>query len=114
MPRAPRRRDPVRLPSVWLSARGVWALLGLALVLAVASVVPALVWTVACGAAAFVALAAADALLGPSPRLLRVVRRPIGFVALRRPNKTIYDVENRAADAIRLGLVETPLPTIDF
>jgi uncharacterized protein (DUF58 family) len=102
------------VPGLWLSARGVWVLLGLALLLAVASVVPPLVWAVALGAAALVALAVADAILGPSPRALRVVRRPIGFVTLRRPGKTVYVIENRSAVAIRLGLVETPLPAIDF
>jgi uncharacterized protein (DUF58 family) len=101
-------------PGIWLSARGVWALLGLALVLAVASVVPVLVWAVVLGAAALVAFAVADAVLGPSPRTLHVTRRPIGFVTLRRPGKTVYAVENRAAVPIRLGLVETPLATLDF
>ncbi|MGP6157997.1 MAG: DUF58 domain-containing protein [Vulcanimicrobiaceae bacterium] len=102
------------VPGIWLSARGVWVLLGLALVLAVASVVSGLVWVVALGAAVLVALVIADALLGPSPRLLRVTRRPVGFVALRRRSKTTYDVENRAAVAIRLGLFEAPLKTVDF
>ncbi|MFY9780470.1 MAG: DUF58 domain-containing protein, partial [Candidatus Baltobacteraceae bacterium] len=36
------------------------------------------------------------------------------FVTLRRPGKTVYVIENRSAVAIRLGLVETPLPAIDF
>jgi uncharacterized protein (DUF58 family) len=101
-------------PAIWLSARCVWALLALAFVLAAAGVVPAFVWVVVLGAAVLVALAAADAALGPSSRSLRVRRRPIGFVALRRPGKVVYTVENGAALAIRLGIVETPVGTVDF
>jgi uncharacterized protein (DUF58 family) len=101
-------------PAVWLSPRGVGALLALALALAVASVLPALVWAVAAGAAAFAAALAADALLGPRRDALHVARRPLPHVAMRREAVATYEVENRGALAVRLVLYETPLPTIDF
>jgi uncharacterized protein (DUF58 family) len=101
-------------PALWLSARGVWALLVLALVLAAASFVPALLSVAVLGALAFVACAAADAALGPAPGSLHVARLPLPRIALRRTSVATYDVENRAGVAIRIGLFETPLPTIDF
>lgn len=101
-------------PSVWVSARGTFALLGCATAVAVASLVPALAF-VAVGAAVVVAAAfVADVRLGPTPASLRVVRRPIGTVTLRRPAHVTYDLENRAAVDLRIGIVETPVPTIDF
>ncbi|GAC1299298.1 MAG: DUF58 domain-containing protein [Vulcanimicrobiaceae bacterium] len=101
-------------PSVWLSARGVWVLLALAAALALASVVPVL--TLVTIAAAVVALgcAVADAALGPSRQTLRVRRLPLGPVALRRTAHITYAVENRARIGVRIGLVETPVPGIDF
>jgi uncharacterized protein (DUF58 family) len=101
-------------PALWLSARGVWALLALTLLLAVASVVPSLMLLVYVGAAVFVACLLFDVAAGPSARFLRVVRRPVGAIALRRPSKVVYSLENRASIPIRLGLIETPIPTIAF
>jgi uncharacterized protein (DUF58 family) len=101
-------------PALWLSARGVWALLGLTLLLAVASVLPPLLPVVYAGAALFVVLVTCDAVVGPSTRLLRVARRPVGAIALRRPSKVVYALENRTSIPIRLGLIETPVPTIAF
>ncbi len=101
-------------PALWLSGRGVWALLGLALLLAFASVLAALLYVVFAASAIVVALLAADAVLGPSARSVRVIRRPVGVVTLRRSASVTYEVENRAAVAIRIGLLETPVATIDF
>jgi len=101
-------------PAVWLSARGVWALLGLTLLMAIASVVPALMPLVYASVAIFTVLVICDIAVGPSARLLRVVRRPVGAIALRRPAKVVYALENRASIPIRLGLIETPVPTIAF
>ncbi|HMD02799.1 MAG TPA: DUF58 domain-containing protein [Candidatus Baltobacteraceae bacterium] len=101
-------------PAIWLSARAVWLLLALSLVLALASVVPALLYAVYGGAALLLALLAADAASGPAPARLRVERLPLGFIALRRPGHIVYAVENGAAIPIRLGLIEAPLPTLDL
>jgi uncharacterized protein (DUF58 family) len=101
-------------PALWLSARGVWVLLALALVLALAGFFPWLLPAVYVGAALFVLLLVADVIAGPSSRFLRIARQPVGAIALRRPGSTHYAVENRAPIQIRLGLIETPLPTIAF
>jgi uncharacterized protein (DUF58 family) len=101
-------------PALWLSARGVWALLAIALLLALASVVPALLGAVYAAAALWLGCAAADLALGPSSRTLRVVRRIPAQLALGRESSLEYTVENRAALAVRVGLVETPVATIAF
>ncbi len=101
-------------PALWLSTRGVWVLLGLAAGLAVASLVPALALALAGAAAIALAALVADVGLGPSRAALRVARRPVGGVTLRRTAGATYDIENRAAVAIRIGFVESPIATIDF
>jgi uncharacterized protein (DUF58 family) len=101
-------------PALWLSLRAVWLLLGLSLALALASVVPYLVYAVMAGAVATAALIAADALLGPSPRALRIARRPVPLLALGRRAVATYDVDNRGALSVRLGIVETPVPALRF
>jgi uncharacterized protein (DUF58 family) len=107
------RMRPVA-PALWLSSRGVWVLLGLAAVLAAAAFFRPLLYLFAAGGALALALVLADATLGPSPRALRVVRRPLSLVAMRRPAAAHYDVENRAPIGLRLGIFETPIPTLDF
>jgi len=101
-------------PALWLSARGAWVLLALALVLAAASVAPVLLCVVVVAAVVFCALLVADALAGPSSRALRITRRPLPPLALRRSGAVIYDVQNRAPLAVRLGIVETPVANIAF
>jgi uncharacterized protein (DUF58 family) len=101
-------------PAIWLSVRGVWVALGLSVLLAVASVVPGLIYLFGAAAVASLALIAADVWLGPSPRTLRVVRRNVGHIALRRPGAVVYDVENRAPVAVKIGLIESPVPILDF
>jgi len=101
-------------PALWLSARGVWLLLVLALLLALAGFVPALLPAVYAGLALFLVFTAVDFAVGPSASLLRVARKPVGALALRRPSSVVYAVENRAQIPIRLGLIEMPQPTIAF
>jgi uncharacterized protein (DUF58 family) len=101
-------------PALWLSARGVWALLALAILLAAASVLPGAIALAVVGAAAFAALLAVDVALGPSRRSLRLTRAPADFVALRRPGSLHYRVENRAPTEIRLGILESPAETFAF
>jgi len=104
-------------PALWLSTRGVWVVLALALALAFASVVPAFLLVTTIASAVAVALIAADVALGPRVRGsagIRVERLPLEAIALRRPGHVRYAVENRARIGIRIGLLETPVPTIDF
>ena len=101
-------------PAIWLSARGIYALLALALVCAVASVVPWLIAVAIACAAAFFACTIADVALGPTSRTLRIARREIGTLALGRSDEIVYDVENRTSRAIRVGILETPATNVTF
>jgi uncharacterized protein (DUF58 family) len=94
--------------------RGVWVLLGLAVLVAAASVVPAAFGLALLGAAVFAALLALDIALGPSRDDLRVTRAGADFVALRRPGRLLYRVENRSAIGIRIGILESPVETFAF
>ncbi len=95
-------------PAIWLSMRGVWVLLALALCLAIASVVPVLLVAVGALFFAFVVLLVVDAALGPSWHVLHITRRPVPPLSLGRAVQLTYDIQNRAALAVRLGLVEAP------
>jgi uncharacterized protein (DUF58 family) len=101
-------------PAIWLSARGVWVLLGLSLLLALASIVHPVLYLLGVALASAVALLAADVALGPSRTALRVVRQPLPHLALRRTATITYDVENRAPIGVRVGLIEAPIATLDF
>src|SRR6202163_3187898 len=101
-------------PAIWRSTRGVWVLLGVALVIAFASVVPALVPVAVVAGAAYLALLAADVALGPRASGVRLTRKPVGFVSLRHPALLRYVVENRGAVGIRMGILESPVETFAF
>lgn len=101
-------------PALWLSPRGVWVLLALALAVALASLVPALAFAVWGLGAVVVAAFVADVRLGPSAAQVSVERTALASVTLRRTASVAYAIENRAPISLRLGLVETPIPTIDF
>ena len=75
---------------------------------------PALLVAVLAAAVAVAALIAADALLGPGPVALRVVRRPVAALALGRRAALRYDVDNRSRTAVRLGILETPVAELRF
>lgn len=101
-------------PALWLSARGVGVLVFLSVLLGLAGFVRPLLVPVMGLFAAFVVLLVVDVARGPAKTALRVERAPLGFLALRRPGELAYAVENRSATEIRLGLIETPVPTIGF
>jgi uncharacterized protein (DUF58 family) len=101
-------------PAIWLSARGVWVFLFLAVVLAVAGFVPSLFYAFGVFVLATAALLVADVSLGPPLRALRISRRPVERVALRRPASITYDIENRSGTPLAFGLIESPVPTLDF
>jgi uncharacterized protein (DUF58 family) len=102
------------VPPVWLAPRGVAALLAIALVLAVASVVPALLGLVYVLAAVFVALVAADAALGPGSAALAIARRPLEPLALGRAGGIDYTLRNRARLAVRVAIYEPAVDVLDF
>ena len=101
-------------PALWLSTRGVWVALGLAASLALASVVSAFFVVTIVLAAIALGCVAADLALGPRAREVRIARLPLEPIALRRPARARYAVANRSRIAVRLGVLETPVPTLDF
>lgn len=101
-------------PAVWLSARGIWALLGLGVLVALASLVPALALVSLAAGALTAAALVVDFLYGPGPRALRISRDPVEYVALRRRAQVTYRIENRSELSVRVGILETPVATLDF
>jgi uncharacterized protein (DUF58 family) len=101
-------------PAIWLSTRGVWVLLGVALIIAFASVVPVLVPVAVVAGAAYLALLAADVALGPRASRVRLTRRPAGFISLRHPATLRYVIENHGTIGIRIGILESPIETFTF
>ncbi|HEV3090742.1 MAG TPA: DUF58 domain-containing protein [Candidatus Cybelea sp.] len=99
---------------IWVSARFLWALSVVALLLACAPGVPAFVPLAIALAAVLGIATVADALLGPSPRDLRIARNPPGHFALAVPAELSYSVENRSGRAVRVGVIETPPRTLRF
>src|SRR6185437_11418701 len=63
-------------------------------------------------AALLVVALAADAIMGPRRKQLRVARVPIGHLALRRPAEFRYTIENRSARAISVTIAEHPTRTL--
>jgi len=101
-------------PALWLSQRGVYALLAVAVAIAIASALPALLAVAALAGAAYLALLGADFLLGPRRGALRVTRAPVQYVALRRPAALRYRIENRGATWVRVGLYDAPVEAFTF
>jgi uncharacterized protein (DUF58 family) len=101
-------------PALWLSLRGVWLLLAVALIVAFASVVPLLIPVATLAGAAYLAFLAVDVALGPRSKSLRLTRKAAGFVSLRHPAALHYVLENRSAAGIRVGILETPVETFAF
>ena len=85
-------------PRVWLSSRAIGLLLGIALLLALASALPGLTLPFVAATVIFIAALAADAVLGPRSGALTVARRPIPSLALGRAATLEYVVRNRGAD----------------
>jgi uncharacterized protein (DUF58 family) len=65
-------------------------------------------------AAVLVAATIADAVIGPPPSVLRIVREPSEHFALGIRTDISYTIENRSAGALRLGIVETPAAALRF
>lgn len=101
-------------PALWLSARGVWALLGVAVAFGLAGAFPILLGVAVVLAAAYVVALGVDVVRGPRIGELRLTRLETGHVALRRRGELGYRLENRSGGSIRAGILETPSETFDF
>jgi uncharacterized protein (DUF58 family) len=99
---------------LWPSARALWALAGIAVVLACSPGAPVcLPLAVVLGGLLVVAFVV-DVVLLPRAQALRVRRALPSHFSLRRSAELRYTIENRSPRALRVGLVEAPLRTLDL
>lgn len=102
-------------PPLWLSPRGVWLLLGLAAIIAIGSVASLLVGIGYLFSIVFIGAIVIDLRFGPTLRTLKISREAgRRLFLLGHPAPLAYTVENLAPLAVRLGLVETPAPLLNF
>jgi uncharacterized protein (DUF58 family) len=103
-----------RFLPLWPSARALWALAGIAVVLACSPGAPVcLPLAVVLGGLLVVAFVV-DVVLLPRAQALRVRRALPSHFSLRRSAELRYTIENRSPRALRVGLVEAPLRTLDL
>ena len=103
-----------RFLPIWPSARALWALATIAVVLA-ASPGIALFVPIAIGLAALLAAAfLVDIARLPRPSTLHVRRELPAHFSLRRSAQLTYAIENRSQRTLRTGLLEAPLRTLDL
>ncbi len=98
----------------WVSRRFIAALVGIAILLALGTVLHAAV-VLALFAAALLAVAVVvDAILGPRRNELDVSREPVEHLALRHPGTLRYRIINRAGVALRYAIIDTPIELLDM
>jgi uncharacterized protein (DUF58 family) len=98
----------------WFTARFLWVLAAIALLLALSPGVSLFVpLAIALGAALALATAA-DAIAGPPASALRVARGTPDHFALAVATDIAYTIENRSSHEVRVGIVETPARTLRY
>ncbi len=104
---------PIWLPA-WVTARFLWTLAAIALLLALSPGVPLFVTFAIALAVALAAATIADAAAGPPAYSLRVTRMPPQHFALGVRAEIGYRIENRSRRALRLAIIESPARTLHF
>lgn len=108
-----RRFNRLRLP-LWFSGRFFWLGGVVAVLFALGAIAPA--WELlgaAAGAVLFLGVAA-DALAGPASSDVRVRRILPDHLSLRTPGEITYEIENVSGRTLRVGILETPTPHIQW
>jgi len=98
----------------WPTARFLWTLGAIALLLALSPGVPAFIALGITIAFALLAAAVADAIIGPPALALRITRMPPEHFALGIQAELNYSVENRSPRPVRVAIIETPARTLRF
>ncbi|MDQ2680417.1 MAG: DUF58 domain-containing protein [Candidatus Eremiobacteraeota bacterium] len=101
-------------PPIWVTRRFLYALGGLAALVALGSLsafVLALAWVFA---ALLLATLAIDAVFGPSSDAVAATRVPPGHYALRSAATLEYQIDNHSDRPIRVGIIERPIRTLAF
>jgi uncharacterized protein (DUF58 family) len=92
--------------ALWPSPRGIWLLLLVCALLALASIVPAAGFAFVAALAVVVVLVGADLRAGPAPSDLELTRTPMAYAAVGRRARLEYAVVNRAPIALRISIAE--------
>jgi uncharacterized protein (DUF58 family) len=99
---------------IWPSARALWALAIVAVVLACSPGAPICLPLALVLGVMLVVAVAADAVLLPPARAVHVRRIIPAHFSLRRTAELRYAIVNRSRHALRVGLVEAPLRTLNL
>ena len=100
---------------VWITARFLWVLAAIALLLALSPGLPLFTPLAIMIGAALLVATVADAILGPAPRELRIERDAAGTLRARRPgDAVVYAWRIDRASPIRVAIVETPVRTLRY
>jgi len=109
-------RHPVSrlwLPA-WVTARFLWVLATIALLLALSPGVAVFTAFAIVLAVVLAAATIADAILGPPKSSLHVTRTPPEHFALGIRTDVSYNIENRSDRAVRVAIIETPAHTLRY
>lgn len=98
----------------WVTQRFIWALVIIALLVALAAVLPGVLDVAIVASIAVIVLLIVDVILGPSKSQFEVSREPAAHLALRSPARLGYDIINRGRADVRYSIVDTPLDALDF
>jgi uncharacterized protein (DUF58 family) len=99
---------------MWFTARVLWALAAIALLLALSPGVAFFAPLAIALSGALLVATIVDATFGPRTSELRVTRTPPEHFALAIPVELSYAIENYSKRAIRVGIIETPVRTLRF
>ncbi|MFY9861630.1 MAG: hypothetical protein WAK80_13850, partial [Candidatus Cybelea sp.] len=99
---------------VWVTARFLWILAVVALLLACAPGVSFFVPLAIALAAALAVATLVDATIGPSAQLISIARTPPEHFALRARAELSYTIENTSQRPLRIGIVEAPVRVLRF
>jgi uncharacterized protein (DUF58 family) len=103
-----------RLLRLWPSTRTLWALGIVAIVLACSPGLPVCLPLALCAGAALIVAFVIDGVRMPAPRDVHVRRILPSHFSLRRAAELQYAIENRSPRALRIGILEAPLRTLDL
>ncbi len=98
----------------WPSPRAYWCIAAIAVLLAAGAAAPPLLWLAYAAAGATAICAIADAAIGPPGRRLRIERVAPEPFSLRRSAQIAYRVRNESAAAVRIGVLEAPVPLLNY
>lgn len=98
----------------WVTPRFVWAVIGVAALVAAGEFLPAALWLATIAGAVVLGFLVADVMLGPGKGAFAVSREPAEHFALRAPARLRYEVVNRGTVSLEFEIVDTPIDAFEF